>query len=335
VSEAATFRGALSAVLAAAALAAVGACRGGAPGPLEIRFGHVGAPGSLFALSAEEFARVANARLGTRARVVVFGSSQLGGDDALLQKLKLGTVELALPSSILSSQVDAFGLFDMPYLIRDRDQMRKVEDQIVWPTLVPLAEEKGYHVLAVWENGFRHITNNVRPIVVPGDLAGIKLRTPRGRWRVNMFQAYGANPTPMALSETFVALQTGVMDGQENPLAQIYSSRLHEVQAYLSLTGHVYTPAYVTAGAGRWSRLPPDVREVLERTARETQAFVYATAARLDEEILAKLETTGIRINRADRDRFRDASRAIYREFGEAVPGGAALIERTQALGGP
>ncbi len=321
-------------VLAATLL--VSACQaGGDDRPLELKFGHVGAPGSLFALSAEEFAHRANEELAGRANVVVFGSSQLGGDELLLQKLKLGTIDFALPSSIMSSFVPEFGLFEMPYLVQDRDHMERIEEQIVWPDLVPLAEAAGFKIIAVWENGFRHVTNNVRPVVVPEDLRGIKLRTPRGVWRVRMFQGFGANPTPMALSEVFIALQTGVMDGQENPFAQIYSSKFQEVQEYLSLTGHVYTPAYVAAGSDRWSRLPEDVRAVLERVARDTQEFVYEAAARLDNELLGELERAGMAVNEIDRQRFLDASRAIYEAFGNEVTGGRELAERAVALADP
>src|SRR3970040_2016437 len=148
--------------------------------------------------------------------------------------------------------------------------------------MAPAVEAKGLKILAVWENGYRHITNNKRPINGPQDLKGLKLRTPKGEWRVKMFQAYGANPSPMAFSEVFVALQTGVMDGQENPLIQIYSAKFQEVQKYLSLSGHVYTPAYITTGKKRWESLTAEVRKILEQSARETQAYVYSTAARFD-----------------------------------------------------
>jgi tripartite ATP-independent transporter DctP family solute receptor len=192
---------------------------------VEIKLGHVGGPGSLFERSANEFARLANERLGNKGKVVVFGSSQLGSDAEMMQKLRLGTLEMALPSTVMSSTVPAFGMFEMPYLVKNRDHMKKIEADVLRPTLLPMAEEKGYKILGVWENGFRHVTNNVRPVVKPEDLKGMKLRVPQGVWRVKMFQAYGANPSPMALSEVFVALQTGVMDGQENPLTQIYSSK--------------------------------------------------------------------------------------------------------------
>lgn len=299
---------------------------------MEIKFGHVGEPGSLFAKSAEEFANQANKKLGNKAKVVVFGSSQLGGDKELLQKLKLGTVDLALPSTVMSSESDLFGIFEMPYLVKDRKHMSAIEKEVFWPRLAPETEKKGLKVLAVWENGYRHITNSKRPIKAPGDLQGIKLRVPEGKWRVKMFQTYGANPSPMKFSEVFTALQTGVMDGQENPFSQIYSAKFHEVQKFLSLTGHVYTPAYVTAGSKKWASLPADVRKVLEDTAKELQSFVYATAEKDENDLLAKMRAGGTQVNDADKAAFVAASKAVYEEFGKEVKGSKELIDKALAL---
>lgn len=299
---------------------------------LEIKFGHVGEPGSLFAKSAEEFASQANKKLGNKAKVVVFGSSQLGGDKELLQKLKLGTVDLALPSTVMSSESDLFGIFEMPYLVKDRKHMSAIEKEVFWPRLAPETEKKGLKVLAVWENGYRHITNSKRPIKAPSDLQGIKLRVPEGKWRVKMFQTYGANPSPMKFSEVFTALQTGVMDGQENPFSQIYSAKFHEVQKFLSLTGHVYTPAYVTAGSKKWASLPADVRKVLEDTAKELQSFVYATAEKDENDLLARMRAGGTQVNDADKAAFVAASKAVYEEFGKEVKGSKELIDKALAL---
>ncbi|HET7847514.1 MAG TPA: TRAP transporter substrate-binding protein [Pseudolabrys sp.] len=305
---------------------------GSALAQTEIKFGHVGEPGSLFDQSAQEFAKRANAKLGNKAKVVVYGSSQLGGDGEMLKKLKLGTIDLALPSTVMSSQVPAFGLFEMPYLVKSREHMAKIRDQIVVPTLEPIALKAGYRIIGVWENGFRQITNNKRPINTPDDLKGIKLRTPKGTWRVKMFKAYGANPSPLAFSEVFVALQTGVMDGEENPLAQIYPARFYEVQKYLSMTGHVYTPAYVTAGAS-WSRFPADVQKILSDTAKEMQPVVYKIAAGLDDSLLQKLKDAGMKVNVANKEAFIKASKPIYDEFAKEVPGGKELIDKSLALG--
>jgi tripartite ATP-independent transporter DctP family solute receptor len=316
----------LIAVLAAAVAAPAAA-------QTEIKFGHVGEPGSLFAASAEEFAKRANAKLGAKAKVVVYGSSQLGGDKELLQKLKLGTVDMALPSTVMSSEADLFGVFEMPYLVKDRAHMQRIEKDVFWSKLAPEAEKKGLKVVAVWENGYRHITNSKRPINTPDDLKGIKLRVPEGKWRVKMFQAYGANPSPMKFSEVFTALQTGVMDGQENPFTQIYSAKFQEVQKFLSLTGHVYTPAYVTVGANKWATLPADVRQVLEDVAKETQNFVYEKAAKDDEELLGKIKAANVAVNTPNKDAFVAASKPVYEEFASEVKGSKEVIDRAIALG--
>ncbi len=204
-------------------LAAVGAlaicATPAAADKLKLKFGHVGKPGSLFETSVNEFARCANAALGDKAEVQTFGSSQLGKDKELLQKLKLGQITFSLPSSVMSSVADEFGVFEMPYIIKDRDHMRRVQEKMMDSVFQKAVNAKGYEIIGLFENGFRHITNNVRAVNKPDDLKGVKLRTPKGAWRVKMFKLYGANPTPMAFSEVFTALKTAVIDGQENPYA--------------------------------------------------------------------------------------------------------------------
>ena len=321
----------LLSVLAAAVLAAALPARA----ETELKLGHVGHPGSLIGAAADHFAEVANPKLAAKGyKVVVYGSSQLGGDKQMMQKLKLGTIDMVEPSTVMSSIADMFGVFEMPYLVKSRDHMKKIEKAVFWSKIEPTAEAKGYKVLAVWENGFRQITNNKRPIVKPADLEGIKLRVPQGKWRVKMFQAYGANPSPMKFSEVFTALQTGVMDGQENPLAQIDSGKFYEVQKYLSMTGHVYTPAYLVVSTTHWNKLPADVRKVLEQAAKETQPYVYETGAKMDEDLLTKMKAAGtIKVNEADKDAFIAASKPIYEEFSKEVPGAKQVIDRCIQLG--
>ena len=321
-------RGALLAAVAAMTLHGVALAQ-----VVELKLGHVGEPGSLFQISADEYAKRVNAKLAGKVKVVTFGSSQLGGDKEMVQKLKLGTIDMALPSTVMTSEVDLFGIFEMPYIVKDRAHMSRIEKDVFWPSIAPETEKKGLKVLAVWENGYRHITNNKKPIKGPDDLKGIKLRVPEGKWRVKMFQNYGANPSPMKFSELFTALQTGVMDGQENPFTQIYSSKLQEVQKYLSLSGHVYTPAYLTVGSRRYNTLPADVRKVLEDAARETQGYVYSEAAKAETDLLAKLKQSGMQVNEVDKDAFIAASKSIYEEFGKEVAGAKPLIDKAVALG--
>jgi len=297
-----------------------------------LKFGHVGKPGSLFEASVNEFVKNANSRLGDRAEVQAFGSSQLGKDKELLQKLKLGQITFSLPSSVMSSVADEFGVFEMPYIVQSRDHMKAIQAELGESVFNAAAESKGYKILSFFENGFRHITNNTRPVNVPSDLEGIKLRTPKGEWRVKMFRLYGANPTPMAFSDVFTALKTSVIDGQENPYAQIWSAKFQEVQKYLSITGHVYTPAYVLVSAKNFAKLPEDIQSDLMAAAAESQEAVYAMAAQLETDLLDNLREAGITINEADKGAFIEASKPVYEEFSSSVKGGAELIEQVQAL---
>jgi TRAP-type transport system periplasmic protein len=322
----------LTSLLAAAAALSVIA-PAAAQSPVELKLGHVGEPGSIFQIVSDEYAKRVNQKLAGKVKVVTYGSSQLGGDKELIQKLKLGTVDMAVPSTVMTSEVDLYGIFELPYMVKDREHMKRIEREIFWPALEPATEKRGLKVLALWENGYRHITNNKRPIKVPEDLKGIKLRVPEGKWRVKMFQEYGANPSPMKFSELFTALQTGVMDGQENPFTQIYSAKLQEVQKYLSLSGHVYTPAYLLVGKTKYEQLPADVRKVLEDTAKETQAFVYQTATQQEGELLVKLKAAGMQVNEVDKNAFVKASKAIYDDFAKEVPAARPLIDKAVSLG--
>src|SRR5210317_1263876 len=312
-----------AAVLSAAVTAQVQAA------DVTLKFGHVGAPGSLFEASVNAYAQCVNDESNGKIEVQTFGSSQLGKDKELLQKLKLGQVDFALPSSVMSSVSDEFGVFEMPYIIKDREHMKRVQDKL-GDTFQAAAEAKGYHIVGYFENGFRHITNNTRPVNVPADLDGVKLRTPKGAWRVKMFKLYGANPTPMAFSDVFTALKTGVIDGQENPYAQIASAKFQEVQKYLSITGHVYTPAYVLTSKSGFGKLPADVQAALREAAVETQAYVYETAARLENELLTVIKDAGVAVNTADKAAFIAASKPIYDDYASSVKGGDALISKVQ-----
>jgi tripartite ATP-independent transporter DctP family solute receptor len=313
----------LSAVVAVCAPAAR------AQAPTEIVFGISAEAGSLQALTGEEFTRRVNQKLAGKAVVKFFASSQLGGDKELMQKLRLGSVHLSMPSSNMSTVAPEFALFDMPFLIKDRAHLQRIAQPVFWKMIAPVTEPKGYKILGLWENGFRQITNNIRPINTPEDLKGIKLRVPGGAWRVKMFKLWGANPTPMAFSEVFVGLQTGVIDGQENPYTNIYAAKFQEVQKYLSITNHVYTPSYLTTGTNTWAAWSPEIRDAIAQTAKEMETWAYERGARDDDVLRDKLVAAGMKVNTADRAAFVKASQPLYDEFEKEVPSGKAMIEAT------
>ncbi len=300
--------------------------------PISIRSGHVGFPGSLFAIMADEYAKRVNTNLKGRVDIKVFHSSQLGSDEQMSRGVKIGAPEMFLPSTIMSTVEQKFGVFEMPYIIVNRAHMKKVAESKQLPhDLFEGLPAKGMRILGVWENGFRHITNNVRPIVKPDDLKGIKLRVPGGVWRVKMFKAYGANPSPMPLAEVYSAIQSGVMDGQENPFPQIASAKFQEVQKYLSLSGHVYTPAYLVVGEDFWRKLPQDIQTTLSKIAWEMGDFARAEGERLDKDLMGKLAPP-MKANEVDKDAFIKASAPIYEEFGKEVTGASELVKLIQSL---
>ncbi|SFP95704.1 TRAP transporter substrate-binding protein [Tranquillimonas alkanivorans] len=318
-----------SAIFGAAALAVMA---GTASAQEEIIFGISAATGSLQEQSASEFARRANEKLGDTAVVKVFDSSQLGKDKDMLQKIKLGTMHLTLPSSIMPEIAPEYAIFDLPFLVADRDHLARIDETFFKDVLVPAAEAQGYRPLAVWENGFRQITNNERPINTPADLEGLKIRTPNSSWRVAMFDEYGANPTPMAFSEVFVALQTGVIDGQENPLTNIVGGKLDEVQEYLSMSGHVYSPAYPTVGVAAFEKLDPEIQDVLTETAQEVALWAREQGESQDGALLEELKAGGMKVNTADRAAFVEASKPLYEKFATEVEGGQEMIDQVLSL---
>jgi TRAP-type transport system periplasmic protein len=300
--------------------------------PIELTFGHNGGPGSLYEISANEFVRRVNERLAGKAHLTAAGNSALGDDDTLLEKVKSGAVTFAIPASVMSSVDGAFGIFEMPFLIRDRSHMARVRDALLLDVFEPAVQRKGYRILAVWELGFRHITNNVRPIRDPEDLKGLRLRVPKGIWRAKMFASYGAIPIPLSLDKTLEAIQSGQVDGQENPLQQIYAQHLDTQQKYLTLSFHLYSPAFLLVSEEHFSKLPPYVQSVLTKTAIEIEDYSQSEGEKLDRELLEKLSSSMI-VNDIDlMEFFHEAAVGIYFEFASSSPGHQALLEKVESL---
>ncbi len=299
---------------------------------LEIVFAISTPQGAMGQVSGQRLTDIVNEKLAGKAKLVYYHSDQLGPDKSLMQKLKLNTIQLTHMASVMPSYVEEAAIFDMPFLVKDRAHVLRIEKEWLWKTFAPAAEKQGYKLIALWENGFRQITNNVRPITTPADLKGIKLRTPRSEWRVAMFEAFGANPTPMPFSEVFVGLQTGVIDGQENPLTHIAANQLQEVQKYLSISNHVYSPVFLIAYKEHWEKIPADVRKVIEDTAQEIRPWIYETVAAADERLVGELESKGMKVNKVDRDSFVKASAPVYDLFNQKIPGGKAMIEEILGL---
>ncbi len=301
-------------------------------GTTQLIFSHSGGPGSLYDVTAKEFARRLDAALPPDFAIAIQGGgTQLGDPLQVLEKLKRGEVTFGIASTAITTMSEMFGIFDLPFLIRNREQVRRISEVMLEPILQPEVHKYGFRILAIWENGFRHITNNVRPIRRPEDLKGLKMRVPEGAWRQKVFQVLGAEPVTMSLREVYDGLKSGTIDGQENPLAQIKGGRFNEVQRFLTLSDHIYTPAYVLVSVEHFAKLPLDVQRAIEKTAVEMQDWVYATAVKMESDLIDQLGER-METNQVDSKAFIEASRPLYRDFVQTVPGGARLVGIVQEL---
>jgi tripartite ATP-independent transporter DctP family solute receptor len=290
-----------------------------------LEIGHAVGPNSLYAQSVREFQRRLKARLGASAEVLERGASAIGNEGELLKKVREGQLIFAIVSPVMTDAGDEFGVFDMPYLVLTREHLKRRRTKLLHDFLEPAAEAKGIRLLALWENGFRQITNNVRPIESPKDLHGINLRVPAGRWQSVAFGAFGANAIPLQWNKVRPALQSKEVDGQENALAIVNNEKLYEVQKYLSLTSHTYLPAYFIVNETYFRSLPANVQKAVSETAKGMEDWVMDLGEKTDIELRAELSAK-MTVNEADKLAFIIASFPIYSQFAKSVTRGKELI---------
>lgn len=197
-----------------------------------------------------------------RIEINIRPAAQLGGDVEIIEQTQMGLVHIAIPpTGNLANFNEQMYLFDLPFLLKDDAAMKRVLDGEVGTELLATLDSNNLHGIAMWGAGFRHMTNNIRPINGPDDLNGIKMRTLQAPAILATYRAYGANPTAMAYVEVYNGLQQGVIEGQENPLANIASMKFYEVQNYMTLTGHAYHTYAAIMNKQAWESLPEDLSE--------------------------------------------------------------------------
>ena len=260
--------------------------------------------------------------------VQLFMGNTLGSEEDVLQGLTLGTHHASLSASAISQINPRAAIFDLPYLFADRDAVQRFAASPAGEMLAEGFEGSGMTLVALWDNGFRVITNNVRPVVTPADLEGLKIRTPTNRQRVAMFNELGANATPMSFGEVYSALDQGVIDGQENPAHVVETSRFYEVQEYLSRSNHVYLPTFLVFGDMFLAGLEPEVRDTVIRVAKEVAPWTFDWGDETDRNVLEVLEPH-MEINDIDFEAFQSAAAPLYEDplFVDVV--GADMVEAT------
>jgi len=292
-----------------------------------LRLSHNAAPGNPKAVASLKFAELVEQKTEGRVKVEVGGSAQFGDDVESLTNMRLGTLAFSTNSQgSTAGVVPEFNLVGLPFLFRDLEHAYKVVDGPVGAKLDEAANRKGLVVLALWDNGIRHTSNNKHPIINPEDLQGIKVRTPPDAMTLDIFKALGANPGPLAFSELYIALQQGVFDGQENPLMNVYSSKLYEVQKYISLTGHKYETTPLLASKMIWASLSGADQAAIREAAVEAGKLNREMSLAADIELRTKLTEAGVEINEIDQAAFAAKTQSVYDKWSKQYPELVELI---------
>lgn len=286
-----------------------------------LKLGHIADPKNPYAQGAQKFADLVAEKSDGKMEVKVYASSQLGNQRDLVEGLTLGTVDMCMSSSaVLGNFLEEIAVFDLPFIFRDRDHTYKSLDTVGMKIAKKL-EPRGIKVLAFYENGLRNMTNNIRPIRKPEDMKGLKIRVMEQPIYIAFMKALGANPTPMAFGELFTALQQGVVDGQENPAAHIYTKKFYEVQKYISLTEHTYSAEPMLISMYAWEKLTPEQQVILQESADEACKWQRKLAIDLESTYWDKIRKSGKSeiIVDVDRDAFRDATKTVWDQFENKV----------------
>jgi len=298
--------------------------------PIVIKFSHVVAPNTPKGQAALKFKELAEKYTNGKVKVEVYPNSQLYKDKEELEALQLGAVQMLAPSNSKFGPIGVreFEVFDLPYILPDLKTLRKVTDGPLGAKLLKLLEPKGMTGLAYWDNGFKQMSAH-RKLVSPADYRGLKIRIQSSKVLEAQFRTLGAIPQVMAFSEVYQALQTGVVDGQENTWSNIYTQKMHEVQKYITNSNHGYIGYVVVVNKKFWEGLPADVRSQCEKAMKEATAYGNSQSAQENDDALAEIKKSGkseiIALTPEQDAAMRRALEPVYKDVASRV--GQPLID--------
>ncbi|QKJ23796.1 TRAP transporter substrate-binding protein [Poseidonibacter lekithochrous] len=303
-----------------------------------LKFSHVVSPNTPKGKAADFFEKRLEELSAGKIDVQVYPSSQLYKDNAVLKALRLNSVQMAAPSfSKFGKIVPQLALFDLPFLFKDIDHLHRVQDGEVGAALKAKVTAKGIVALNFWDNGFKQLSSNKKPLLVPADAKGQKFRIMSSKVLEAQFHAVGANPQMMPFSEVYSGLQQGVIDGQENTNSNIFTKKFHEVQKHLTITDHGYLGYLVVMSKKFWNKLPADLQANVTQAMNEATEKEREYAQELNDSQLAEIkayaEKTGklkiYNLTADQKESWRNAVSKIYPEFYSDRKIGKDLIEKT------
>ncbi|HAJ11209.1 TRAP transporter substrate-binding protein [Hydrogenophaga sp.] len=307
-------------------------CAAGAQAQTVLKIGYATSPTSHYGVGSTVFCEEMEKGTQGRYKCQQFPNSALGGEREQIEAVQLGTQDLVNTSTgPLGNFVPEVKIVDIPFLFRDYDHARKVMDGPIGEDLRKKMEAKGLINLAWTENGFRHMTNSKRAIVQASDAGGLKMRTMENKVHMDGYKTFGILPTPMPFPELFTALQQGTVDGQENPIPVILSSKFSQVQKHLSLTGHVYSPAALILSPAVWNKLSAADKQVFLEAGKKAAAAQRKKVNDDEDNGIAQLEKEGMQVvKQVNGESFRKAVAPAYQQYAKEF--GADKIAAIQAV---
>jgi TRAP-type transport system periplasmic protein len=288
-----------------------------------VKFATAGAKGSPIALGMDRFAEIVEERSGGNIAVRRFPGGTLGGDVQVLSALQGGTVEMTtMNAGLLVGVVKDFGAVDLPFLFETPQEADAVMDGPFGAALMRELPAKGLVGLSYWELGFRQLTNSRRPVAKVDDIAGLKIRVVQSPIYIDLFNTLGANAVPMPFPELYTALETGTVDGQENPAASILTAKLNEVQKYLTLTRHTYNPQIVLVSGKFWDKLNDDERKLLQDAAAEARDYERSVSREQADKALEQLQAEGMEVTELPAEevaKFREKAKPVADKYASGV----------------
>jgi tripartite ATP-independent transporter DctP family solute receptor len=295
-----------------------------------IRIGNVTPPNNPLHQAFEKMASEMNEKSNGRIKATAYPSGQLGNLRSMTESVQMGTLEMATQSAGgLAAFYPAMGVLELPFAYRSHEHVYKVVDGPIGQELGEKFKQKtGIRIVAYFMNLYRHVTNNVRPIASPHDLKGLKIRVPETPTVKMAIEAAGGNPVPMVWGEVYTALQNKTVDGQENPIVIIWASKIYEVQQYLSLTGHVYSPTLIMINEDFFQSMPTDLQEIVVTAAKNAAAWSRQELEKLETDLLVKLKAQGMEVNEVNQKPFRKMMTSAWDQLLEKAPEAKVYLEQ-------
>jgi len=297
-----------------------------------LRLGHLQGETHPYHQGALKFKELVEKESHGRIRVDVFPSSQLGNGRDQVEGLQLGSIHFHIGSvAPITNFAPKFNVLNLPYLFESREHAFRVLDGEIGKEIAKGLEEKGIINLAYMENGWRHLTNNKRPIKTAKDIKGLKIRVQESPPYIAFVKSLGAMPVPIPFGELYTALEQKVVDGQENPLAQISLNKFNEVQSYMTLTAHNYDAAVFLMSKAVFDKMPKDLQKIILESAKKAAEYEREVAKKEESKYLGEFRNSGMEIEEnPDLESFREAAKPVYEQFEKSV--GKDLIERIREL---